>query len=189
MNTISFPHPDRVRVIAHRGLSGIETENTCAAFTAAGNRSYFGIETDVHVTADGEFVIIHDDNTRRVALEDHVVEESSAAVLRSLTLIDRDGGEKTRSDLKIPLLTEYTRICRKYEKASVLELKNPMDPAATQGIVEEVRREGWLDKTIFISFCHENLTQLRRLLPEARLQFLTQRPADEELLQMLLLNN
>ena len=52
-----------VRMIAHRGLSGIELENTNSAFVAAGNRSYFGIETDVHITADGQFVIIHDDNT------------------------------------------------------------------------------------------------------------------------------
>ena len=33
-------------MIAHRGVSGLELENTCAAFVAAGNRSYFGIETD-----------------------------------------------------------------------------------------------------------------------------------------------
>lgn len=40
------------KMIAHRGLSGIEKENTNAAFIAAGNRSYFGIETDVHKTVD-----------------------------------------------------------------------------------------------------------------------------------------
>lgn len=182
MNTISFPRTKGARVIAHRGLSGIETENTCAAFIAAGNRSYFGIETDVHVTADGYFVIFHDDNTRRVALEKYVIEETNAGLLRSLTLIDRDSGEKTRSDLKIPLLSEYTRICRKYEKTSVLELKNPMTPAAVAGIVEEVCREGWLEQTIFISFCHKNLTELRRLLPGARLQFLTEKPVDEKML-------
>ena len=45
------------KMIAHRGLSGIEKENTNAAFIAAGNRSYFGIETDVHKTVDGKFVI------------------------------------------------------------------------------------------------------------------------------------
>lgn len=39
------------KMIAHRGLSGIEKENTNAAFVAAGNRSYFGIETDVHKTS------------------------------------------------------------------------------------------------------------------------------------------
>ena len=55
------------KMIAHRGVSKLERENTCAAFIAAGNRSYFGIETDVHVTADGQYVIIHDDTTTRVA--------------------------------------------------------------------------------------------------------------------------
>lgn len=43
-----------VNMIAHRGVSGLERENTCAAFVAAGNRSYYGIETDIHRTADGD---------------------------------------------------------------------------------------------------------------------------------------
>ena len=34
-------HAAGTRMIAHRGLSGIERENTCAAFVAAGNRSYY----------------------------------------------------------------------------------------------------------------------------------------------------
>ena len=54
-------------MIAHRGLSGLERENTYPAFIAAGNRSYFGIETDIHKTADGEFVVIHDETTERVS--------------------------------------------------------------------------------------------------------------------------
>ena len=33
------------KMVAHRGLSGIETENTAAAFVAAGNRGYWGSET------------------------------------------------------------------------------------------------------------------------------------------------
>ena len=33
----------KTKLIAHRGLSGIETENTAAAFVAAGNRDYYGI--------------------------------------------------------------------------------------------------------------------------------------------------
>ena len=56
MNTIKVDSGNTL-MIAHRGLSGIELENTCSAFVAAGNRSYFGIETDVHVTADGQYII------------------------------------------------------------------------------------------------------------------------------------
>ena len=55
------------RFVAHRGLSGLETENTCAAFLAAGLRGYWGIETDVHPTADGRFVCCHDADLRRVS--------------------------------------------------------------------------------------------------------------------------
>ena len=60
MNTVKFDKKE-TKIIAHRGLSGIEKENTNAAFVAAGNRSYFGIETDIHVTKDGRIVVIHDD--------------------------------------------------------------------------------------------------------------------------------
>ena len=52
MNTVKIDKQG-VRMIAHRGVSGLETENTAAAFIAAGNRTYWGIETDVHLTADG----------------------------------------------------------------------------------------------------------------------------------------
>ena len=44
-------------MVAHRGLSGIEKENTCSAFVAACNRAtYFAVETDVHRPVDGQFV-------------------------------------------------------------------------------------------------------------------------------------
>ncbi|MBQ8610546.1 MAG: hypothetical protein IJ412_02435 [Oscillospiraceae bacterium] len=187
MNTIKFDRKQSsVRMVAHRGVSGLETENTCAAFVAAGNRSHYGVETDVHVSADGQFIIHHDDNTLRVGGEDHIIEQTDAAVLRAITLIDRASGEKSRADLVIPLLDEYIRICQKYEKVCVLELKNHMEPAAVSGIVEVIRNLDWLENTIFISFNHANMVELRRLLPDAKLQFLTDDACDEALLEKLL---
>ena len=61
MNTLKMKHKGSVQMIAHRGVCGLERENTAAAFVAAGNRSYFGIETDIHETSDGKFIIIHDE--------------------------------------------------------------------------------------------------------------------------------
>ena len=78
MNTIKFEKTAQVKMIAHRGVSGLETENTCAAFVAAGNRSYFGIETDVHVSADGAFIIFHDDDTERVGAKKYTIEETDS---------------------------------------------------------------------------------------------------------------
>ena len=99
MNTIKV-NAGKTLMVAHRGMSGIEKENTHAAFVAAGNRSHFGIETDVHVTLDGKFVCIHDDTTGRVAIDNLKIEESTFDTLRALLLCDKDGA-KGRTDLRI----------------------------------------------------------------------------------------
>lgn len=160
-----------VKMVAHRGMSGLELENTASAFVAAGNRSHYGIETDVHVTADGQYIIIHDDNTKRVGGDEMIVEKTTFETLRSIRLVDKDG-KKGRKDLIMPSLREYVQICKKYEKISVLELKNHMTPKAIGEIIDIIREEGWLENTIFISFDLPNMICVREKLPQAKAQFL-----------------
>ena len=97
MDTIKI-NSQNTKMVAHRGVSGIELENTNASFIAAGNRSYYGIETDVHKTADGRFVVHHDDKTGRLCHTDVTVEETTFEVLRSLRLNDKEG-DPDRADL------------------------------------------------------------------------------------------
>lgn len=170
MNTIKIEKKN-VKVIAHRGLSGIEKENTNSAFVAAGNRSYFGIETDVHRTADGKFVVFHDDCTSRVALDSMVIENTSYQTLTRLQLTDIDG-ERGRRDLVIPDLSDYIKICKKYEKECVLELKNAFEPEDIQKIVDIISGLKYLEHVIFISFALVNLQILRKMLPNQRIQYL-----------------
>ncbi|HYU29837.1 MAG TPA: glycerophosphodiester phosphodiesterase [Gemmatimonadales bacterium] len=47
-------------VIAHRGASSIELENSLAAFRAAAGQGADAVELDVHATIDGELVVHHD---------------------------------------------------------------------------------------------------------------------------------
>lgn len=159
-------------MIAHRGVSGLETENTLAAFVAAGNRSYFGIETDVHVTRDGKFAIFHDDKTGRVAEVDLPVEKSDYALLAAFRLYDR-GTTTPRCDLCIPQLADYIRTCKRYDKVAVLELKNRMETEQIGQIIDVIRKEEYLAKTIFISFSWENLEDVRSFEPGQTVQFLT----------------
>ena len=165
-------------MIAHRGLSGIERENTAAAFIAAGKRSYHGIETDVHVTADGEFAVIHDDSTLRVAGVDLKIEQTDFETLRKLRLSDVDG-TFGRQDLVIPSLREYIGICARYAKTAVLELKNAMPRDKIARIADIIRAENWLSRTIFISFSRENLVHLRKLLPTQPAQLLVGKWSDD----------
>lgn len=177
METVKFSKKE-VRVIAHRGLSGIEAENTNAAFVAAGNRTYWGIETDVHKTVDGFFVIIHDDRTGRVANRDISVEQSSYGELNALTLKDKDGSTK-RKDLVIPTLEEYIGICKKYGKAAVLELKNRFAYEDIEQVVKIIGDADYLESTVFISFVLENLIDIRKILPNQKAQYLTDKFSDK----------
>ena len=171
MNTIKI-NKGQVKMIAHRGLSGLEKENTCSAFVAAGNReSYYGIETDVHRTADGRFVIFHDDNTARVGVDSLIIENSSFETLRKLQLTDIDG-KRGRSDLLIPTLEEYIGICRKYEKHCVLELKNQFKAGDIYKLLAAIDKLGYLEHVTFISFQLKNLIYLRRRYPEQPAQYL-----------------
>lgn len=177
MNTIKINH-EGVMMVAHRGVSGLELENTHAAFVAAGNRSYYGIETDVHVTLDGKFICFHDDTTGRVAIDNMVVEETTFDTLRNLILADKDS-KKGRNDLRMPTLQEYIQICKKYEKVAVLELKNTFVREDIVKIIDIIRSEDYLDKVTFISFSLDNMIALRELLPEQPLQYLTKEYSEE----------
>ena len=146
-------------------------ENTASAFVAAGQRSYYGIETDVHRTADGQFIIIHDDNTKRVSGDEMIVEQTSFRTLRSLRLLDTDG-QQGRGDLILPSLREYIGICKKYGKVAVLELKNHFAPEDIDKIIDIIRQAEYLDQVIFISFDLPNMICIRERLPQQQAQFL-----------------
>ena len=183
MDTIKI-NSGKTLMVAHRGMSGIEKENTFAAFVAAGNRNHYGIETDVHRTLDGKYVCFHDDTTGRVAIDNLVVEESTFDTLRNLLLTDVDG-KKGRTDLRIPTLQEYIQICKKYDKVAVLELKNHFPEEDVIRIIEIIQQEGYLSNVIFISFDFENMLTIRRLLPKQRAQYLTVKYSEELVEQLV----
>ncbi len=158
-------------MIAHRGLSGIERENTIAAFVAAANRSYFGIETDVYRTKDGQYVLFHDGSTGRIALDNVPITESTYNLLKSIELTDTDG--RTRSDLHIALLSEYVRICKRYGKKCILEIKGQFEKEHIKDVVDIIKGEDYTDGVIFISFHICNLINVREYLPDQPAQLLT----------------
>ena len=174
-------HSDKVKMVAHRGLSGLETESTNAAFVAAGNRSYWGIETDVRVTGDGHLICLHDADTASVAQDKLVAAESSYEALRSLRLKDIND-QKTRADLRLTCPEEYLSICRKYNKEAVLEIKGLYTERQLDQLLETVRSSGWLERTTFIGGRTEYLLSLRELLPENRMQFVGWKLEDDAML-------
>lgn len=163
MITIKLKNYGNTKMIAHRGLSGLKLENTVSAFKAAGKASYYGIESDVHVTKDGKFVIFHDDTTRRLAKINLRIENTDYHTLRLLPLKFH----------RMPSLSEYIQCCKNYNKIAVLELKNPMTKENISDIVDIISNFGYIEQTIFISFSAQNLLFIREILKNQAVQFLT----------------
>lgn len=172
IDTVKIENKKDTKIVAHRGASGLERENTIPAFVAAGNRSYYGAECDIHVTTDGKFLVYHDNETARLCNENLVLEENDFAALRALKL--KESGADTFSDtLIIPTLEEYLYILARYGKTAVIELKNRMKAEDIRKVVEICKQRYALEKVVFISFDFDNLLDVRKILPEQPVQFLT----------------
>ena len=56
-----------VKVVAHRGAhTDGASENSIAALRKAMDANYYGVELDVQLTADGEAVVFHDGDLKRM---------------------------------------------------------------------------------------------------------------------------
>src|SRR5512133_997501 len=76
--------PGRPLVLGHRGASADAPENTLAAFRLAMEQGADGVELDAWRCATGEVVVIHDEDTRRVAGVELRVPDAPLAALRAL---------------------------------------------------------------------------------------------------------
>lgn len=101
--------------IAHRGLHDImdnTPENSLPAFKEAAALG-FAIENDIHLTADGEVVVFHDDTLKRMCGVDRVVEECTLSELKECRLGGTNEQIPTLKecldviDGKVPLLIEF----------------------------------------------------------------------------------
>ena len=165
------------KMIAHRGLSAIEVENTDRAFYTAAERSYYGIEGDVRRTADGNYVMCHDSNLKKLCGVDVTVEESTLEELMDLVLYDLEG-KKNPEVGRISTLESYISICKEYNKVAVLEFKGDFTKEQIGEIIFIIDEFGYLEMTTFISFSYDQLLWVREMLPESRVTYLFSKMSD-----------
>ena len=105
--------------VAHRGDSASFPGNTAAAFRAAADKPFYGIETDIRKTKDGVFVCNHDATVTFAGGEEKVVSDSTYAELASKPLKN----DLTQEDAYLCTFDEYLEICKSGGKVAVIELK------------------------------------------------------------------
>lgn len=153
------------RVIAHRGASGHRPENTAPAFALALEQGADMIETDLHLSKDGEIVLTHDAGLGHLGAEGEVSDLSWAELRR----LDAGGGER------VPALAE-TLDAFGGRIPWNLEIKKPDRVGHYEGIearaLQAVEARGLLAETLFSCFWDPVLERLRAQSAEARLALL-----------------
>ena len=145
--------------IAHRGASGNAPENTLAAFKKAIEIGVDAVELDLHGSADGEVVVIHDASLDRTTDHSGPVNQTSLATIKR---VDAGGWFAPEfAGEPVPTLAEALE-CIGKETIALLEIK---DPLIAEAVVEKVHETRSLDLTVIISFHTSVLQTVRALAP------------------------
>lgn len=155
---------ERPLVMAHRGNSARCPENTMAAFRQALAEGVDIIETDLHLSADGVFMCIHDATVDRTTDGTGAVAEMTLDTLKTLRA---SYGQAAFADEVIPTLAELLDILPD-EVAVALELKT--DAFLREDVCLRLRalllEEGALYRTAILSFNREHLRAVKQFIPE-----------------------
>lgn len=162
---------------AHRGLSSIAPENTAPALVEAGKAGYYAAEFDIIPTADGVWVLIHDDTVDRTMSGTGEVEKLNYAEIKEMT-VDGGKGVENYPDLKISTLEEALDICAEYSMRPMIEIKGG-NADDMQSVLDIVNAKGVKESAIIIDFDKDRLSAMRALDSDMILWHLTNKITDE----------
>ncbi|HET6792068.1 MAG TPA: glycerophosphodiester phosphodiesterase [Actinomycetota bacterium] len=162
----------RPMVVAHRGASVEQPENTITAFEAAIDAGADAVEFDVRMTADGHAVVMHDPDVSRTT--------DGRGLVAEMTL------EENRT-LGVPTLDEALR-CLSGRAAVDIEIKNlpgepdftPYREPAVEATLAALDSVGFSGQVIVSSFNPASIAHSRALRPEVPTGLLTEYEVDAE---------
>ena len=166
--------PPFLDVHGHRGAAGLAPENTLASFRKAMALGVDALEMDLHITRDGEVVVIHDETLDRTT--------DSRGSIADLTLEEikrRDAGRKFNPAFqgeRIPTLREVIELITASGNSRIrmdLEIKFGKGEEGTpedfeERVLEVLRQAAFVERVNVISFHHPSLTKVKALEPKIR---------------------
>lgn len=157
------------QLIAHRGYSAAAPENTLASFQAATEQAIWGVEFDVHLSADNVPVVIHDHTVDRTTNGTGKVAEKTIAQLQSL-----DAGSwfsPQFSQETIPTLEQVLALFSATSIYLLIEIKSSqfLDSENIKLLSELLKP--WRDRCLVASFQHHLLSQFNQYAPQLTLAY------------------
>ena len=163
-------------VAAHRGGAALWPENSLLAFRQALALGVDALEFDLHMTADGEIVVLHDPTLDRTSTGLGPVRDLKLADLAAVRLKTRDGAA---TDERVPTFAELLDLAAPAPVVLLPEIKVDANRQRYDGIEEKVlalvRARGLSARTTLQAFQVETIRRLRALEPTARTMLLVGR--------------
>ena len=160
---------DRPLVLAHRGGADLAPENTMAAFQNAVDLGVDILELDVHTTADGTVVVIHDESVDRTTDGTGAVHDFTLANLRQLDAgydFSPDNGQTfpfRGQGIGIPTLEE---VFAAFPDMRInIEIKQS-DPPIEAAVLEVIERAGAQQRVLVGSEYDDVMARFRSLAPD-----------------------
>ncbi|PXY41638.1 glycerophosphodiester phosphodiesterase [Flavobacterium cheongpyeongense] len=159
--------------IAHRGAKGYESENTLKAFQKALDLKADGIELDVHLSADGHIIVMHDETIDKMTNGKGAINTFTLAELKSFLIANTH---------QIPTLNEVFELVDTKCFINV-ELKNADTSKNVVSLIEEyINKKDWnYDHFIISSFDWNALKEVHNLNPNIPIGVLTEEDLDAAL--------
>lgn len=162
------------KIFAHRGSKGTHPENTLVAFEEAVRVGSDGIELDVHLSKDGELVVIHDETIDRTTNGSGSVHALTLSELKQFSA--GSWFNSTFLQQTIPTLEEVLRLLIKLDFQGILNIELKTDVIEYQGIVKkclDLQEQLVLPFSIvYSSFNPRSLLEVKQLRPKQEVAFL-----------------
>ncbi len=157
--------------MAHRGNRVACPENTLAAFRKAFADGVDILETDLHLTADGVFVCIHDGTVDRTTDGQGPIAEMTLAQVKSLSA---SYGRPEYHAERVPTLAELAAALPE-DVALALELKTDrfLDPEVCRRLMAELEAAGVRQRTVVLSFSLPRVQAVAAVAPDLPIGWIT----------------
>ena len=163
-------------VAAHRGGAALWPENSLLAFRSALALGVDALELDLHLTADGEVVVLHDPSLDRTSTGAGAVRDLKLADLAAARLKTREGAVTAE---RVPTFAQVLDLVAPTSAELLPEIKVDANRQRYDGIEVKVlaliRARGLRSRTTIQAFQVETIRRLRELEPKARTMLLVAR--------------
>ena len=159
------------KILGHRGASAYAPENTMPAFELALEQGADGVELDVHLSKDGELVVMHDERVDRTTNAKGFIKSYTLEELKSF---DASCGKEGFAGVQIPTLREVYSLFQGTDRMINVEVKT--DIMDYPGLIDKLLlledEMGMQGKILYSSFNHYSVYELLTKRPNAKIGLL-----------------